>query len=81
MRKSTKNKEIEELKNQVKKLKEEKKALQHAQKSLAGKLATAKAKQDRYHNELKKKRTTKDRLDQETFDLLMSLLDDISTPV
>ena len=79
MRKSTKDKEIEKLKNQVKKLKEEKKVLRHAQKSLEGRLATAKAKQDKYHNELKKK-TTKDRLDQKTFDLLMSLLDDISTP-
>ena len=81
MRKSTKNKEIENLKNQVKKLKEEKKVLRHAQKSLEGRLATAKAKQDKYHNELKNKETTKDRLDQKTFDLLMSLLDDISTPV
>ena len=80
MKKSTKDKEIEKLKNQVKKLKEEKKALQNSQKSLAGRLATARAKQDRYHDELKKK-TPKDRLDQETFDLLMSLLDDISTPV
>ena len=81
MKKSTKNREIEKLKNQVKKLKEEKKALQHAQQSLAGKLATARAKQDKYHDELKKKETSKDNLDQETFDLLMSLLDDISTPV
>lgn len=81
MRKSTKNKEIEKLENQVKKLKEEKKVLQHAKKSLEGRLATARARQDKYHNELKKKETTKDRLDQETFDLLMSLLDDISTPI
>ena len=81
MEKSAKNNEIEKLKNQVKKLKEEKKALQNAKKSLVGKLATARAKQDRYHNELKKKGTTRDRLDQETFDLLMNLLDDISTPV
>lgn len=80
MKNSTNNREIERLKNQIKKLKEEKKALQRSQKSLIGKLATSRAKQDRYHNELKKK-TPKDRLDQETFDLLMSLLDDISTPV
>lgn len=80
MRKSTKDKEIEKLKNQVKKLKEEKKVFQRAQKSLEGRLATAKAKQDKYHNGLKKKETTKDRLDPKTFDLLMSLLDDISTP-
>lgn len=81
MKKTTKNKEIEKLKNQVKKLKEEKKVLKHAQKSLEGRLATAKTKQDKYHNELKKKEPTKGRLDQETFDLLMSLLDDISTIV
>lgn len=80
MKKSTKDKEIEKLKNQVEKLKEEKKLLQRSKKSLVGRLATAKAKQNRYHDELKKK-TPKDRLDQETFDLLMSLLDDISTPV
>ena len=60
MKKSTKDKEIEKLKNQVKKLKEEKKALQNSQKSLAGRLATARAKQDRYHDELKKKRRKTD---------------------
>ena len=60
MRKSTKDKEIEKLKNQVKKLKEEKKVLRHAQKSLEGRLATAKAKQDKYHNELKKKQRKTD---------------------
>ena len=81
MKRSTKNKEIEKLKNQVKKLKEEKKALQSVQKSLVGRLATARAKQDKYHDELKKKEMPKDNLDKETFDLLMSLLDDISTPV
>lgn len=79
MERSAKDKEIQKLKNQVKKLKEEKKALQRSQKSLVGRLATARAKQDRYHDELKKK-TPKDRLNQETFDLLMSLLRDISTP-
>ena len=59
MRKSTKDKEIEKLKNQVKKLKEEKKVFQRAQKSLEGRLATAKAKQDKYHNGLKKKKQRK----------------------
>lgn len=55
MERSAKDKEIQKLKNQVKKLKEEKKALQRSQKSLVGRLATARAKQDRYHDELKKK--------------------------
>ena len=60
MKNSTNNREIERLKNQIKKLKEEKKALQRSQKSLIGKLATSRAKQDRYHNELKKKRRKTD---------------------
>ena len=79
MKKTTKDKEIEKLKKQVEKLKSEKESLKRDKTSLNGKLATAKAKADKYHDALKKKATPKDGLDRETFELMMSLLDDIST--
>ena len=71
--------QIEKLKKQVEKLKSEKESLKREKRSLNGKLATAKAKADKYHDALKKKATPKDGLDRETFGLMMSLLDDIST--
>ena len=72
MKKTTKDKEIE-------KLKSEKDSLKRDKRSLRGKLATAQAKADKYHDALKKKATPKDGLDREAFELMMSLLDDIST--
>ena len=72
MKKTAKDKEIEKLKKQVEKLKSEK-------KSLNGKLSTARTKIEKYRNALKKKAMPKDLLDLETFELMMSLLDDIST--
>ena len=59
MKKTTKDKEIEKLKKQVKKLKSEKESLKREKRSLNGKLATAKAKADKYHDALKKKRLRK----------------------
>ena len=79
MKKTAKDKEIEKLKKQVEKLKTEKKALKQKEKSLNGKVSTARAKIDKYHGVLKKKVMPKDHLDLETFELMMSLLDDIST--
>ena len=79
MKNTTKDKEIEKLKKQVKKLKSDKESLKRDKRSLTGKLATAKAKADKYHDALKKKNDTEDGLDRETFELIMSLLDDIST--
>ena len=79
MKKTTKDKEIEKLKKQVEKLKSEKESLKRDKRSLNGKLATAKAKADKYHDALKKKAAPKDGLDKEAFDLMMSLLDDIGT--
>ena len=79
MKKTAKDKEIEKLKKQVEKLKTEKKALKQKEKSLNGKLSTARAKIDKYHGVLKKKAMPKDHFDLETFELMMSLLDDIST--
>ena len=79
MKKTTKDKETERLKKQVEKLKSKNESLKRDKRSLIGKLATAKAKADKNHDALKKKTTPKDGLDWETFDLMMSLLDDIST--
>ena len=79
MKKTTKDKETERLKKQVEKLKSKNESLKRDKRSLIGKLATAKAKADKYHDALKKKATPKDGLDRETFGLMMSLLDDIST--
>lgn len=79
MKKTAKDIEIEKLKKQVEKLKSDKKALKIEKRSLKGKLNTAQAKADKYHDALKKKRTPKDGLDRETFESVMSLLDDIST--
>ena len=79
MKKTTKEKETERLKKQVEKLKSKNESLKRDKRSLQGKLATAKAKADKNHDALKKKTTPKDGLDGETFELMMSLLDDIST--
>lgn len=59
MKKTAKDKEIEKLKKQVEKLKSEKKSLKQKEKSLNGKLSTARAKIDKYHDALKKKRHRK----------------------
>mgnify|MGYP003530225310 FL=1 len=79
MKKIAKDLEIEKLKKQVEKLKSEKEILKREKKSLKGKLSTAQTKANKYHGALKKKRTPKDGLDMETFELMMKLLDDIST--
>ena len=79
MKKTTKDKETERLKKQVEKLKSKNESLKRENRSIKGKLATAQAKADKYHDALKKKETPKDGLDRETFGLMMSLLDDIST--
>ena len=79
MKKTTKDEEIEKLKKQVEKLKSERDSLIRDKRSLRGKLAAAQAKADKYHDALKKKAAPKDGLDKEAFDLMMSLLDDIST--
>ena len=79
MKTTTKDKEIEKLKKQVEKLKSERDSLIRDKRSLRGKLATAQAKADKYHDALKKKAAPKDGLDKEAFDLMMRLLDDIGT--
>ena len=79
MKETAKDKQIAKLKKQVEKLKSGKESLKRENRSIKGKLATAQAKADKYHKKKKKKETPKDGLDRETFELMMSLLDDIST--
>ena len=79
MKETAKDKQSAKLKKQVEKLKSGKESLKRENRSIKGKLATAQAKADKYHDALKKKATPKDGLDRETFGLMMSLLDDIST--
>ena len=79
MKEIAKDKQIAKLKKQVEKLKSGNESLKRENRSIKGKLATAQAKADKYHDALKKKATPKDGLDRETFGLMMSLLDDIST--
>lgn len=79
MKEIAKDKQIAKLKKQVEKLKSGNESLKRENRSIKGKLATAQAKADKYHDALKKKATPKDGLDWETFELMMSLLDDIST--
>ena len=59
MKKTTKDKETERLKKQVEKLKSKNESLKRDKRSLIGKLATAKAKADKNHDALKKKRHRK----------------------
>ena len=79
MKEIAKDKQIAKLKKQVEKLKSGNESLKRENRSIKGKLATAQAKADKYHDALKKKATPKYGLDREAFDLMMSLLDDIST--
>lgn len=79
MKKTAKDKENAKLKKQVEKLKSEKEILKRDNRSLKGKLSTAQAKADRYHDALKKKETSNLGSDKEIFELMMDLLDDIST--
>lgn len=79
MKEIAKDKQIAKLKKQVEKLKSGNESLKRENRSIKGKLATAQAKADKYHDALKKKATPKDGLDRETFEFMMSLLDDIST--
>ena len=79
MKEIAKDKQIAKLKKQVEKLKSGNESLKRENRSIKGKLATAQTKADKYHDALKKKATPKDGLDRETFELMMSLLDDIST--
>ena len=79
MKETAKDKQIEKLKKQVKKRKNGKEKGKGGNRTIKGKRKTAQARGDDYHEKKKKKETPKDGLDRETFELMMSLLDDIST--
>ena len=74
MKKTAQDIEIEKLRKQVEKLKSEKRELKRKEKSAIGKLATAKAKANKYHNELKKKDLTNDVLSVDVLDLITNIL-------
>lgn len=81
MTKSAQDREMEKLKKQVEKLKKEKEALQRDKRNLKGRLSTAQSSNAKYRSALKKKEMPNVGLDQEAFERMMSLLDDIITQV
>ena len=77
MKKSVKDMEPKELQKYVEKLKKENKALKRNKRNLERRLTTSQNKSNKYRSELKKKEKPNVGLDKETFEQIMSLLDDI----
>lgn len=77
MKKSVKDMEPKELQKYVEKLKKENKSLKRDKRNLERRLTTSQNKSNRYRSELKKKEKPNVGLDKETFEQMMSLLDDI----
>lgn len=77
MRKSIKDMEPKELQKYVEKLEKENKTLKRGKRNLERRLTTSQNKSNKYRSELKKKEKPNVGLDKETFDQMMSLLDDI----
>ena len=77
MKKSVKDMEPKELQKYVEKLKKENKSLKRDKRNLERRLTTSQNKSNKYHSELKKKEKPNVGLDKETFEQMMSLLDDI----
>ena len=69
--------EPKELQKYVEKLEKENKALKRGKRNLERRLTTSQNKSNKYRSELKKKEKPNVGLDKETFDQMMSLLDDI----
>ena len=69
--------EPKELQKYVEKLKKENKALKRNKRNLERRLTTSQNKSNKYRSELKKKETPNVGLDKETYEQMMSLLDDI----
>ena len=69
--------EPKELQKYVEKLKKENKALKRNKRNLERRLTTSQNKSNKYRSELKKKEKPNVGLDKETFEQMMSLLDDI----
>lgn len=77
MKKSVKDMEPKELQKYVEKLEKENKTLKRGKRNLERRLTISQNKSNKYRSELKKKEKPNVGLDKETFDQMMSLLDDI----
>ena len=77
MEKSTKDTELEKLQKRVEKLVKANKSLKKDKRNLKRRLTTSQNKSNKYRSELKKKEKPNVGLDKESFELIMSLLDDI----
>ena len=77
MEKSTKDTELEKLQNRVEKLVKANKSLKKDKRNLKRRLTTSQNKSNKYRSELKKKEKPNVGLDKESFEQIMSLLDDI----
>ena len=77
MKKSTKDTELEKLQKRVEKLVKANKTLKRDKRNLERRLTTSQNKSNKYRSELKKKEMPNVGLDKETFEQMMSLLDDI----
>lgn len=77
MKKSVKDMEPKELQKYAEKLEKENKSLKRDKRNLKRRLTTSQNKSNKYRSELKKKEKPNVGLDKETFEQMMSLLDDI----
>ena len=77
MKKSVKDMEPKELQKYAEKLEKENKSLKRDKRNLERRLTTSQNKSNKYRSELKKKEKPNVELDKESFEQIMSLLDDI----
>ncbi len=77
MKKSTKDTELEKLQKRVEKLVKANKSLKKDKRNLKRRLTTSQNKSNKYRSELKKKEKPNVGLNKESFEQIMSLLDDI----
>lgn len=77
MEKSTKDTELEKLQKRIEKLVKANKSLKKDKRNLKRRLTTSQNKSNKYRSELKKKEKPNVGLDKESFEQIMSLLDDI----
>ena len=77
MEKTTKDTELEKLQKRVEKLVKANKSLKKDKRNLKRRLTTSQNKSYKYRSELKKKEKPNVGLDKESFEQIMSLLDDI----
>ena len=77
MEKSTKDTELEKLQKRVEKLVKANKSLKKDKRNLKRRLTTSQNKSNKYRSDIKKKEKPNVGLDKESFEQIMSLLDDI----